>query len=324
MLDHNFSNEELLELRRKHKEKLALEEQEAQELHRRKVETEKKEEADRLTSTIDKLVNSLFVEFNNCFQRFILTDDKKFAIQVDSSHAVSTLLPGSEKYSNVPFLMHEALVRKINDTYPKLKFLSYVQQNANNTYFSIVFEPILHNIIPCDIISETLPRWKSIKTLPQSGSVYVCYTNVTGEISIHKFEGIDLSSLIKKPDLLPTFWLEKLPSFKANILSAINIVGMLSLLSNIPLVVISKNLFIGLALGAIESIAMFVANQVLKSDSIESQYSEDLSNYLKSNEYLANKEIVSWYDELPKDFVVDEKTTKQKALAEFDNIANTI
>jgi hypothetical protein len=99
---------------------------------------------------------------------------------------------------------------------------------------------------------------------------------------------------------------------------------MLSLLSNIPLVVISKNLFIGLALGAIESIAMFVANQVLKSDSIESQYSEDLSNYLKSNEYLANKEIVSWYDELPKDFVVDEKTTKQKALAEFDNIANTI
>jgi hypothetical protein len=154
--------------------------------------------------------------------------------------------------------------------------------------------------------------------------VYVCYTNVTGEISIHKFEGIDLSSLIKKPDLLPTFWLEKLPSFKANILSAINIVGMLSLLSNIPLVVISKNLFIGLALGAIESIAMFVANQVLKSDSIESQYSEDLSNYLKSNEYLANKEIVSWYDELPKDFVVDEKTTKQKALAEFDNIANTI
>jgi hypothetical protein len=324
MLNKNFSNEELLELRRKHKEKLALQEQETQELQRRKIEAEKKEEADRLTLTINKLVNSLFIEFNKSFQRFILTEDKKFAIQVDSSHAVSTLLPGSEKYSNVPFLMHEALVRKINDTYPKLKFLSYVQQNANNTYFSIVFEPILHNIIPCDIISETLPRWKSIKTLPQSGSVYVCYTNVTGEISIHKFEGIDLSSLIKKPDLLPTFWLEKLPSFKANILSAINIVGMLSLLSNIPLVVISKNLFIGLALGAIESIAMFVANQVLKSDSIESQYSEDLSNYLKSNEYLANKEIVSWYDELPKDFVVDEKTTKQKALAEFDNIANTI
>ena len=38
MLNENFSNEELLELRRKHKEKLALEEQEAQELHRRKVE----------------------------------------------------------------------------------------------------------------------------------------------------------------------------------------------------------------------------------------------------------------------------------------------
>ena len=324
MLNENFSNEELLELRRKHKEKLALQEQEAQELHRRKIEAEKKEEADRLTSTIDKLVNSLFVEFNKCFQRFILTDDKKFAIEVDSAHVLSELLPGSEKYSNVPFMIHEALVRKINLAYPKLKFLSYIQQNANNAYFSIVFEPILHNIIPCDIISESLPRWKSIKTLPQSGSVYVCYTNITGEISIHEFEGTNLSSLIKKPDLLPTFWLEKLPSFKANILSAINIVGMLSLLSNIPLVVISKNLFIGLALGAIESIAMFVANQVLKSDSIESQYSEDLSNYLKSNEYLANKEIVSWYDELPKEFVVDEKTTKQKALAEFANIANTI
>ena len=324
MLDHNFSNEELLELRRKHKEKLALEEQEAQELHRRKIEAEKKEEADRLTSTIDKLVNSLFVEFNKCFQRFILTDDKKFAIQVDSSHAVSTLLPGSEKYSNVPFLMHEALVRKINDAYPKLKFLSYILQNANNSYFSIVFEPILHNIIPCDIISETLPRWKSIKTLPQSGSVYVCYTNVTGEISIHKFEGTDLSSLIKKPDLLPTFWLEKLPSFKANILSAVNIVGTLSLISNIPVVVFSKNLFIGLILGAVESIAMFVASKVLKSGFSEPPSSEDLSNYLKSNEYLANKEIVSWYDELPKDFVLDEKTAKQKALAEFANITHAI
>ena len=324
MLDHNFSNEELLELRRKHKEKLALEEQEAQELHRRKIEAEKKEEADRLTSTIDKLVNSLFVEFNKCFQRFILTDDKKFAIQVDSSHAVSTLLPGSEKYSNVPFLMHEALVRKINDAYPKLKFLSYILQNANNSYFSIVFEPILHNIIPCDIISETLPRWKSIKTLPQSGSVYVCYTNVTGEISIHKFEGTDLSSLIKKPDLLPTFWLEKLPSFKANILSAVNIVGTLSLISNIPVVVFSKNLFIGLILGAVESIAMFVASKVLKSGFSEPPSSEDLSNYLKSNEYLANKEIVSWYDELPQDFVLDEKTAKQKALAEFANITHAI
>ena len=61
MLDHNFSNEELLELRRKHKEKLALEEQEAQELRIRKIEAEKKEEADRLTSTIDKLVSSLFI-----------------------------------------------------------------------------------------------------------------------------------------------------------------------------------------------------------------------------------------------------------------------
>ena len=325
MLNENFSNEELLELRRKHKEKLALQEQEAQELHRRKIEAEKKEEADRLTSTIDKLVNSLFVEFNKCFQRFILTEDKKFAIDVDSSHAVSTLLPGSEKYSNVPFLIHEALVQKINDHYRRLKFLSYIQQSAKkNTSFSIVFEPILHNIISCDIISENLPRWKSIKTLPKSGSVYICYTNVSGEISIEEFEGADLNSLIKKPDLFPTFWLEKLPSFKANILNAVNIVGTLSLISNIPLVVISKNLFIGLALGAIESIAMFVANKLLKSGSSKSQYSEDLSNYLKSNEYLANKEIVSWYDELPKDFVVDEKTTKQKALVEFANIANTI
>ena len=220
--------------------------------------------------------------------------------------------------------MHEALVRKINDAYPKLKFLSYILQNANNSYFSIVFEPILHNIIPCDIISETLPRWKSIKTLPQSGSVYVCYTNVTGEISIHKFEGTDLSSLIKKPDLLPTFWLEKLPSFKANILSAVNIVGTLSLISNIPVVVFSKNLFIGLILGAVESIAMFVASKVLKSGFSEPPSSEDLSNYLKSNEYLANKEIVSWYDELPKDFVLDEKTAKQKALAEFANITHAI
>ena len=324
MLNENFSNEELLELRRKHKEKLALQEQEAQELHRRKIEAEKKEEADRLTSTIDKLVNSLFVEFNKCFQRFILTDDKKFAIEVDSAHVLSELLPGSEKYSNVPFMIHEALVRKINLAYPKLKFLSYIQQNANNAYFSIVFEPILHNIIPCDIISESLPRWKSIKTLPQSGSVYVCYTNITGEISIHEFEGTNLSSLIKKPDLLPTFWLEKLPSFKANILSAVNIVGTLLLISNIPVVAFSENLFIGLALGAVESIAMFVANKVLKSDSGESPSSEDLSNYLKSNEYLANKEIVSWYDELPKDFVLDEKTAKQKALAEFSNITHAI
>ena len=324
MLNENFSNEELLELRRKHKENLALQEQEAQELHRRKVEAEKKEEAKQLTLTIDKLVNSLFVEFNNCFQRFILTDDKKFAIQVDSSHVLWHCSASSEKYSNVPFMIHEALVRKINLAYPKLKFLSYIQQNANNAYFSIVFEPILHNIIPCDIISETLPRWKSIKTLPQSGSVYVCYTNITGEISIHEFEGTNLSSLIKKPDLLPTFWLEKLPSFKANILSAVNIVGTLLLISNIPVVAFSENLFIGLALGAVESIAMFVANQFLKSDSIDSPSSEDLSNYLKSNEYLANKEIVSWYDELPKDFVLDEKTAKQKALAEFANITHTI
>ena len=325
MLNENFSNEELLELRRKHKEKLALQEQEAQELHRRKVEAEKKEEADRLTSTIDKLVNSLFVEFNKCFQRFILTDDKKFAIEVDSAHVLSELLPGSEKYSNVPFMIHEALVRKINDAYPKLKFLSYIQQSAKkHTNFLIVFEPILHNIIPCDIISETLPRWKSIKTLPQSGSVYVCYTNVTGEISIHKFEGADLSSLIKKPDLLPTFWLEKLPNLKANILSVVNIVGTLSLISNIPVVVFSKNLFIGLALGAVESIAMFVASKVLKNGFSEPPSSEDLSNYLKSNEYLANKEIVSWYDELPKDFAVDEKTSKQKALAEFANITHAI
>ncbi len=324
MLNKNFSNEELLELRRKHKENLALQEQEAQELHRRKVEAEKKEEAKQLTLTIDKLVNSLFVEFNNCFQRFILTDDKKFAIQVDSSHVLWHCSPSSEKYSNAPFMIHEALVRKINLAYPKLKFLSYIQQNANNAYFSIVFEPILHNIIPCDIISESLPRWKSIKTLPQSGSVYVCYTNITGEISIHEFEGTNLSSLIKKPDLLPTFWLEKLPSFKANILSAVNIVGTLLLISNIPVVAFSENLFIGLALGAVESIAMFVANKVLKSDSGESPSSEDLSNYLKSNEYLANKEIVSWYDELPKDFVLDEKTAKQKALAEFANITHTI
>ena len=320
MLNKNFSNEELLELRRKHKEKLALEEQEAQELQRRKIEAEKKEEAKQLTLTINKLVNSLFIEFNKSFQRFILTEDKKFAIDVDSSHAVSTLLPGSEKYSNVPFLIHEVLAQKINDAYPKLKFLSYIQQKFNPKDFSIVFEPILHNIIPCDIISETLPRWKSIKTLPQSGSVYVCYTNITGEISIHEFEGTNLSSLIKKPDLLPTFWLEKLPSFKANILSAVNIVGTLLLISNIPVVAFSENLFIGLALGAVESIAMFVANKVLKSDSGESPSSEDLSNYLKSTEYLANKEIVSWYDELPKEFVLDEKTAKQKALAEFAKI----
>jgi hypothetical protein len=324
MLNENFSNEELLELRRKHKENLALQEQEAQELHRRKVEAEKKEEVKQLTSTIEKLVNSLFVEFNKSFQRFILTDDKKFAIQVDSSHVLWHCSASSEKYSNVPFMIHEALVQKINLAYTKLKFLSYIQQNASNAYFSIVFEPILHNIIPCDIISETLPRWKSIKTLPQSGSVYVCYTNITGEISIHEFEGTNLSSLIKKPDLLPTFWLEKLPSFKANILSAVNIVGTLLLISNIPVVAFSENLFIGLALGAVESIAMFVANKVLKSDSGESPSSEDLSNYLKSNEYLANKEIVSWYDELPKDFVLDEKTAKQKALAEFANITHTI
>ena len=320
MLNENFSNEELLELRRKHKEKLALQEQEAQELHRRKIEAEKKEEADRLTSTIDKLVNSLFVEFNKCFQRFILTEDKKFAIDVDSSHAVSTLLPGSEKYSNVPFLIHEALVQKINDHYRRLKFLSYIQQSAKkNTSFSIVFEPILHNIISCDIISENLPRWKSIKTLPKSGSVYICYTNVSGEISIEEFQGADLNSLIKKPDLFPTFWLEKLPSFKANILSAVNIVGTLLLISNIPVVAFSENLFIGLALGAVESIAMFAANQLLKSG-FSDPSSIELSNYLKSTEYLANKEIVSWYDELPKDFVVDEKTTKQKALAEFAKI----
>ena len=320
MLNKNFSNEELLELRRKYKEKLALDEQEAQELHRRKIEAEKKEEADRLTLTINKLVNSLFIEFNKSFQRFILTEDKKFAIDVDSSHAVSTLLPGSEKYSNVPFLTHEALVRKINDAYPKLKFLSYIQQSAKkHTNFLIVFEPILHNIIPCDIISETLPRWKSIKTLPQFGSVYVCYANVTGEISIEEFEGADLNSLIKKPDLLPTFWLEKLPKSKANILSGVNIVGTLLLLSNIPLVVISKNLFIGLALGAVESIAMFAANQLLKSGN-KPPSSTELLNYLKSTEYLANKEIVSWYDELPKDFVLDEKTAKQKALAEIHNI----
>ena len=297
MLNENFSNEELLELRRKHKEKLALQEQEAQELHRRKVEAEKKEEADRLTSTIDKLVNSLFVEFNKCFQRFILTDDKKFAIEVDSAHVLSELLPGSEKYSNVPFMIHEALVRKINDAYPKLKFLSYIQQSAKkHTNFLIVFEPILH----------------------------ICYTNVAGKISIHKFEGTDLSSLIKKPDLLPTFWLEKLPNLKANILSVVNIVGTLSLISNIPVVVFSKNLFIGLALGAVESIAMFVASKVLKNGFSEPPSSEDLSNYLKSNEYLANKEIVSWYDELPKDFAVDEKTSKQKALAEFANITHAI
>jgi hypothetical protein len=317
MLDHNFSNEELLELRRKHKEKLALEEQEAQELHRRKVETEKKEEADRLTSTIDKLVNSLFVEFNKCFQRFILTDDKKFAIEVDNAHILSELLPGSEKYSNVPFMIHEALVQKINLAYPKLKFLSYIQNAKKHTNFSIVFEPILHNIIPCDIISETLPRWKSIKTLPQSGSVYVCYTNVAGKISIHKFEGTDLSSLIKKPDLLPTFWLEKLPSFKANILSVVNIVGTLSLISNIPVVVFSKNLFIGLILGAVESIAMFVASKVLKSGFSEPPSSEDLSNYLKSNEYLANKEIVSWYDHSPTAYELDESTSRKKALQEL-------
>jgi len=323
MLNKNFSNEEILELRRKHKEKLALQEQETQELQRRKIEAEKKEEADRLTLTINKLVNSLFIEFNKSFQRFILTEDKKFAIEVDSSHAISALLPGSEKYSDVPFLIHEALAQKINDAYPKLKFLSYIQQKFNSKDFSIVFEPILHNITSCDIVSESLPRWKSIKTLPQSGSVYVCYTNVTGKISIEEFEGADLNSLIKKPDLFPTFWLEKLPSFKANILSAVNIVGTLLLISNIPVVIFSKNLFIGVALGAIESIAMFVAMQLLKSG-FSDPSSIELSNYLKSTEYLANKEIVSWYDELPKEFVVDEKTTKQKALAEFANIANTI
>ena len=321
MLNKNFSNEELLELRRKYKEKLALDEQEAQELHRRKIEAEKKEEADRLTLTINKLVNSLFIEFNKSFQRFILTEDKKFAIEVDSSHAISALLPGSEKYSDVPFLIHEALAQKINDHYPKVKFLSYIQQSAKkNTSFSIVFEPILHNIISCDIVSESLPRWKSIKTLPQSGSVYVCYTNVTGKISIEEFEGTDLNSLIKKPDLLPTFWLEKMPNSKANILNAVNIIGTLSLISNIPVVVISKNLFIGLALGAVESIAMFVANQLVKSGSNKPPSSTELSNYLKSTEYLANKEIVSWYNELPKDFVLDEKTAKQKALAEFAKI----
>jgi hypothetical protein len=320
MLDHNFSNEELLELRRKHKEKLALEEQEAQELHRRKVETEKKEEADRLTSTIDKLVNSLFVEFNKCFQRFILTDDKKFAIEVDNAHILSELLPGSEKYSNVPFMIHEALVQKINLAYPKLKFLSYTQNDLKLGKFSIAFEPILHNIIPCDIISESVPRWKSIKSLPQSGSVYICYCNVSGYISIDEFEGNDLNSLIKKPDTQPTFWLEKLPSFKANILSVVNIVGTLSLISNIPVVVFSKNLFIGLILGAVESIAMFVASKVLKSGFSEPPSSEDLSNYLKSNEYLANKEIVSWYDEVPKEFVLDEKTAKQKAKLEYKNM----
>lgn len=318
MLDHNFSNEALLEIRRKHKEELALQEQEAIELQKRRVETEKKEEADRLTSTIDKLVSSLFIEFNNRFQRFIITDDKKFAIEVDSSHAVSTLLPGSEKYSNVPFLIHEALVQKINDHYPKLKFLSYIQQNAKkHTSFSIVFEPILHNIISCDIISENLPRWKSIKTLPKSGSVYVCYTNVTGEINIEEFEGADLNSLIKKPDLFPTFWLEKLPNSKTNTLSVINVVGTLSLISNIPLVVITKNLFIGLALGAIESIAMFVANKVLKSGFSKPPSSTELSNYLKSTEYLANKEIVSWYDHSPTAYELDESTSRKKALQEF-------
>ena len=85
------------------------------------------------------------------------------------------------------------------------------------------------------------------------------------------------------------------------------------------MVVISKNLFIGLALGAVESIAMFVAMQLLKSG-FSDPSSIELSNYLKSTEYLANKEIVSWYDELPKDFVLDEKTAKQKALAEIHNI----
>ena len=318
MLDHNFSNEALLEIRRKHKEELALQEQEAIELQKRRVETEKKEEADRLTSTIDKLVSSLFIEFNKCFQRFILTEDKKFAIEVDSSHAVSTLLPGSEKYSNVPFLIHEALVRKINDHYPKVKFLSYIQQSAKkNTSFSIVFEPILHNIISCDIISENLPRWKSIKTLPKSGSVYICYTNVTGEINIEEFEGADLNSLIKKPDLFPTFWLEKLPNLKAKILSGVNIVGTLLLISNIPLVVITKNLFIGLSLGAMESIAMFVASKVLKSGFSEPPSSTELSNYLKSTEYLANKEIVSWYDHSPSAYELDENTSRKKALQEF-------
>jgi|694.fasta_scaffold06110_12 hypothetical protein len=317
MLDHNFSNEELLELRRKHKEKLALEEQEAQELHRRKVETEKKEEADRLTSTIDKLVNSLFVEFNKCFQRFILTDDKKFAIEVDNAHILSELLPGSEKYSNVPFMIHEALVQKINLAYPKLKFLSYIQNAKKHTNFSIVFEPILHNIIPCDIISESVPRWKSIKSLPQSGSVYICYCNVSGYISIDDFEGTDLSSLIKKPDLLPTFWLEKTPRTQSIILAYVNTLGVCFLIANIPISILFGNFFIGLGLSLFEGIVMYALNKIFQTSPPSLK---DLSHYLKSDEYQANKEIVSWYDEVPKEFVLDEKTAKRKAEMEYKNM----
>jgi hypothetical protein len=320
MLSENFSNEELLEIRRKHKEKLALIQQETEERYKARIEKEKKEEAEQLAEMIKELAtNSLFV-FNDCLQKFILTDDKKFVIEVDASKIFSSIISNVEFSNKIPFLIHEALIKKINDVYPKLKFLSYVQGDLKLGKFSIAFEPILHNIIPCDIISESVPRWKSIKSLPQSGSVYICYCNVSGYISIDEFEGNDLNSLIKKPDTQPTFWLEKTPRTQSIILAIVNTLGVCFLIANIPISILFGNFFIGLGLSLFEGIAMYALNKIFQHDKTSPPSLKDLSHYLKSDEYQANKEIVSWYDEVPKEFVLDVKTAKRKAELEYKNM----
>jgi len=311
MLSENFSNEELLEIRKKHKEKLALEQQETEELYKAKIEKEKKEEAERLAEMIKELAtNSLFV-FNECLQKFILTDDKKFVIEVNASKIYSSIISNVELSNKIPLLTHEALIKKVNDAYPKLKFVSYVQDDLKLGKFSIAFKPILHNITPCDIISESVPRWKSIHSLPLSGDVWVCYVKYDGEISIENIKSDDLKSQIVKLDLQPILWLQ-VSNFYKKVLACLGVALWLATLYTIYVTKIGA--------WAIFAFPIFLIGCVYYLNISNAPSKEDLKKYFNSTEYLANKEVVSWYDEVPKEFVLDVKTAKRKAEMEYKNM----
>jgi len=311
MLSENFSNEELLEIRRKHKEKLALEQQETEECYKAKIEKEKKEEAERLAEMIKELATNLLFVFNECLQKFILTDDKKFVIEVNASKICSSIISNVELSNKIPLLIHETLTKKVNDAYPKLKFLSYIQDDLKLGKFSIAFKPILHNIIPCDIISESVPRWKSIHSLPLSGDVWVCYVKYDGEISIENIKSDDLKSQIVKFELQPILWLQ-VSNFYKKVLACLGVALWLATLYTIYVTKIGA--------WAIFAFPIFLIGCVYYLNISNAPSKEDLKKYFKSTEYLANKEVVSWYDEVPKEFVLDVKTSKQKAEMEYKNM----
>ncbi len=89
------------------------------------------------------------------------------------------------------------------------------------------------------------------------------------------------------------------------------------LIANIPISILFGNFFIGLGLSLFEGIVMYALNKIFQTSPPSLK---DLSHYLKSDEYQANKEIVSWYDEVPKEFVLDVKTAKRKAEMEYKNM----